>query len=568
MDLSGFSAAGVRLILEYAYLGELELRKLSEVLDVFVIADYLNIADLKMRCEYAILNHFLNSDTAVEIALFFTHYSISLNRDSLKCLQHHMSVFWSTIIKQNGWTKLPFHVFHSVIASSSLNVRNEDQVLDCVLSWIAANSQQRHHLLVALLHNVQIHMLSPGALARLQSYDQTVPCTDFQRILAEGEYFAKYRRQLKLKHRRYYENSLWIIGNYKESLVLRNTNYNTTNSDVLMYSSVTQQWFGEMSFPYNWGKTVVATSGDQIFLIGGKQWIFTEQMPLKKGSRSSFDIRYDYFDRVLRIDVTSMEMSVMSQTLPFGIRRHSAGVVNNSLYICGGQKMEHYAAKDLRFENGNADEDKDSIVVDTHVGLLLIHQNEYWTVVSEMRNPRVCHTSQSDDGRIFVVGGEIGTSRGVMPCGGDEFWDSHKNKWYSLCSPSSPRTSLVSTWGPSRSMYIFGGLDLRPDKLNFNYTFERLDIREGRWGTPQSLPAELLLFCVTTIDHDIYLVGGLFNRDESFSHTIRIFDTRAHKWRDGSELPSWQDMHSDCIDTLLYGSSNDVPYPVGLAVIK
>jgi N-acetylneuraminic acid mutarotase len=173
----------------------------------------------------------------------------------------------------------------------------------------------------------------------------------------------------------------------------------------------------------------------------------------------------------------------------------------NRIYAIGGAKNPSYSTAELRptvpVENMATNE-----VLDIATGT--------WTAAAPMLTARNHHGASLIDGKIYVVGGRIGStfiiglSNNVST---NEVYDIAKNTWAAVLGMPTPRSGIGTAVLNGR-MHVLGGEAYLNDLVGTYRTHEAFDPKTNSWQRLPPMPTPRHGLAVAEIGGKMYAVSG------------------------------------------------------------
>lgn len=173
----------------------------------------------------------------------------------------------------------------------------------------------------------------------------------------------------------------------------------------------------------------------------------------------------------------------------------------NRIYAIGGAKNPTYSTPDLRptvpVENMATNE-----VLDIATGS--------WSAAAPMLTARNHHGASLIDGKIYVVGGRIGStfiiglSNNIST---NEVYDIAKNTWAAVLGMPTPRSG-VGTAVLNGRMHVLGGEAYLNDLVGTYRTHEAFDPKTNSWQRLPPMPTPRHGLAVAEIGGKMYAVSG------------------------------------------------------------
>jgi N-acetylneuraminic acid mutarotase len=179
----------------------------------------------------------------------------------------------------------------------------------------------------------------------------------------------------------------------------------------------------------------------------------------------------------------------------------SATAVGTKIYAIGGAKNPSYSTPELR-PNVPVENVATNEVFDTEKGT--------WSAAAPMLTARNHHGAALIDGKIYVVGGRIGStfiiglSNNVST---NEVYDVEKNTWSSALGMPTPRSGIGVAVLNGR-MHVLGGEAYLNDLVGTYRTHEAYDPKSNSWQRLPPMPTPRHGLAVAEIGGKIYAVSG------------------------------------------------------------
>src|SRR6266478_3544418 len=188
-------------------------------------------------------------------------------------------------------------------------------------------------------------------------------------------------------------------------------------------------------------------------------------------------------------------------SIPEGIHHPGFAAVGGKLYSIGGARNPSYSTPELRpsvpVENVATNE-----VYDT--------ETNTWTLARPMLTARNHHGAARIDGKIYVVGGRIGStfiiglSNNVST---NEVYDVAKDTWASVLGMPTPRSGVGVAVLNGR-MHVLGGEAYLNDLVGTYKTHEAYDPKTNAWERLPPMPTPRHGLAVGEIGGKMYAISG------------------------------------------------------------
>jgi N-acetylneuraminic acid mutarotase len=257
------------------------------------------------------------------------------------------------------------------------------------------------------------------------------------------------------------------------------------------YDPATDEWAKLPDVPEGMHHPGLAAVGDKLYWIGG----FTIARPAGGGLPA-----WVPSNSVWIYDIKAKSWS-KGPNLPTPRGALTATVVGTKIYAIGGAKNPGYSTPELRptvpVENVATNE-----VFDITTGS--------WSSAAPMLTARNHHGAALIDGKIYVVGGRIGStfiiglSNNVST---NEVYDVAKNTWSSVLGMPTARSG-VGTAVLNGQMHVLGGEAYLNELVGTYRTHEAFDPKTNSWQRLPPMPTPRHGLAVGEIGGKIYAVSG------------------------------------------------------------
>jgi N-acetylneuraminic acid mutarotase len=257
------------------------------------------------------------------------------------------------------------------------------------------------------------------------------------------------------------------------------------------YEPATEQWTKLASIPEGIHHPGFATVGNKLYSVAG----FTVARPAGGGLPA-----WVPSNSLWIYDIASNQWS-KGAPLPTARGALSATAVGTKIYAIGGAKNPAYSTPELR-PNVPVENLATNEVYDTATNT--------WTAARPMLTARNHHGAALIDGKIYVVGGRIGStfiiglSNNVST---NEVYDVAKDAWASVLGMPTPRSGIGVAVLDGR-MHVLGGEAYLNDLVGTYRTHEAYDPKTNGWQRLPPMPTPRHGVAVAEIGGKIYAVSG------------------------------------------------------------
>lgn len=193
---------------------------------------------------------------------------------------------------------------------------------------------------------------------------------------------------------------------------------------------------------------------------------------------------------------------------------HPGGVVNGKIYAIGGY-------------NGKPGETGCISTVEEYDPV-----TDTWKTKAPMPTARVYHTSCVVNGKIYVIGGGIGTDNIYRTV---EEYDPETDTWTTKADMPTPRACFTCS-ALNGKIYAIGGVLDFPFKT-LTGSVEEYDPATDTWTQKTDMPIARDFHAACAVDDKIYVMGGFVSNSYSISNTIEEYDPSTDTWTSKFPMP-------------------------------
>lgn len=155
VELKGITANGLRIIVDFAYTGELKLNT-QNVEDVLSAATHLQVSDAMNLCS-KYLEASISVQNCVDILNIAELYSLEpLHLASTKFMLHN----FEELAESEQYSILNSVQLSQLLAKNSLRVTSEFMLFNLVLKWIRFDPAEREQFVSKLIQNIKLPLMS------------------------------------------------------------------------------------------------------------------------------------------------------------------------------------------------------------------------------------------------------------------------------------------------------------------------------------------------------------------------------------------------------------------------
>ncbi|XP_048765786.1 kelch-like protein 26 [Ostrea edulis] len=426
VELKGISANGLKIIVDFAYTGELKLNT-QNVEDVLSAATHLQVSDAMDLCS-KYLEASISVRNCVDILNIAELYSlVSLCQASRQFMLHN----FEELAESEQYSMMNNVQLAQLLAENSLRVSSEFLLFNLVLKWIRYDPGEREQFVSVLIENIKLPLMSGGELVEKVS---KVPIMkqnpDCSKLLTEAkDYHIVVSKQPLLQNKR-----TEVRSDTKVLVMCHASNLETFN-----FGSNKRGYLREAIVPlYN---PSVAVVDNFLYTCGGKYEGAGSSTDIATARCFRYDPRFDTWfelasmneprkdfvmlaldsklyaiagqdeNKVMHTvecyDITTNEWE-MKQPLSRHVYGHAGCVCSDKIYVSGGQ-----------------------VFVGTWKKLFAYSPSEdTWEERASMLQNRLNHVMMEVKEKIYVIGGNIEDVYGFpIPIAEIERYCPSANQW-------------------------------------------------------------------------------------------------------------------------------------------
>ncbi|XP_045535854.1 kelch-like protein 5 [Papilio machaon] len=483
ISMERVDSTALQSLVHYCYTGVIELKEESVEM-LLATASLLQLHAVTKACCTFLMNQ-LDPCNSLGIALFAEQQScLALHKSALEyTYQHFMEV-----MKQPEFLSLHVDQLANLLKSDDLNVTAEEDVCDCVLTWVHHDKDNREKYLPTLLKLVKLPLLSSEYL--IDKVEQTCgKIQECQPLIMEAVkwHLLPERRGLLASYRTRPRTS--TIGRL---LAIGGMDGNKGASNMEVYDPRTNTWSPYMRMGTRRLQFGVAVLQRKLIIVGGRDGLKT-------------------LNTVDCLDIATMSWSTLA---PMNTHRHGLGVAvlgdgpNAPVYAVGGHDGWIYL---------NSVERWDSI-------------SRSWTVVAPMAGARSTCGVAVLGGRLYAAGGRDGGAclRSL------ECYNPATNHWHN-CAPMTRRRCGLSICAAGGYLYALGGHEAPANTVGGRLAcVERYDPNTDTWTLLARLSYARDAIGSCLLGDKIVAVGGYDGAQ--YLNLVEIYDTESNTWRNLAPL--------------------------------
>jgi len=451
-------------LVEYSYTNKLIISQ-DNVFNLYVGSKLLEFGEVT---EASI--RFLKNQLQPENCLQYMDFAKSHNQSDL--FDSYILKNFGEIVKQEDFLKMNKEDLLVFIAGDKIGMESEEQVFDCILSWIHHDRSLRSGVFKDFIKHVRFNNLSSEYL---DDKIQNEPLMkEFQELKKDS---CTRLGSLSTKPRQYLNVKLMVIGGTDR--------YNELQS-VEGFDIGKNTWSSLCEMPDSRSLCGAAVVKDKVYVVGGKD-----------SNGHSTDSVYMY-DPSLDTWTSSIPR-MQSQRCDLGV-----AVLNDRIYAVGG------------VGSGGFYQDETS---DTAEVLDLSQEGtQEWKDIANMNTGRNCVSVGVLNGKIYAVGG---FDKDQELLSSVEAYDPETNVWSPVADLSLPRCG-AGVGVLDGVLYCVGG-------SNFN-SVEKYSEDTNTWSQVAEMNDSHNLPGVLTHKGRMYVVGGSHGDDYDASSSMEMYDPATNTW--------------------------------------
>lgn len=472
VEIKNMNAEVLSSLVDFAYTGSIAIT-VDNVQEVLSAASLLQISQVQDLC-CTFLKKQLDASNCLGIKSFAEANGCSQLTDVINSFarQHFQEVALGSEFLNNNWEGIA-----SLITSSELNVKKEEEVYLAVMQWVKQNPTERAQHLSKLLTHVRLPMLSVPFL--MQEVDgepllkESIECRD---LLDEAKKYHLLPESRDLRStisrfapRKSTVGTLYAVGGKESS--------ESITRSVETYNFLEDKWKEATGMIVRRQQLGVGVLDGKVYAVGGSDG------SLRLSSVECFDPTTSFWSFVAPMSTCRSGVGV--------------GVMGGAMYASGGYDGRSCLNTVERF-----DLDKN-----------------LWSPVAQMSTRRSFPGVAVFNGKLYIFGGNDGTSfLNVVEC-----YDPHINRWCTLAPLSKPRAGIgVTVLG--QQIFVAGGND-GTSRLD---SFDFFDVRSGKWHSAAHMTSSRDGVCLCALGTNLVAVGGI--NGPSYLKSAEIYDPVNNTW--------------------------------------
>ncbi|XP_069354584.1 kelch-like ECH-associated protein 1 isoform X2 [Maniola hyperantus] len=483
--LQGVCPSAMAWLVYFMYTGKVRITEVT-VCQLLPAATMFQISNVIDAC-CAFLERQLDPSNAIGIANFAEqHGCVELKQKANQFIERH----FTQVCQEEEFLQLTPQELICLIRKDELNVREEREVYNSVLSWVKFDEDRRYPRMEHILQAVRCQYLTPNFLK-----EQMSTCSVLKKVPACREYLAKIFKDLTLhkkpvvKERR--PNTPRIIyvagGYFRHSIDV----FEAFNLDDNCWTTLPR-----LTVPRS-GLGAAFLKGF-FYAVGGRN----------TSPGASYDSDW--------VDVYSPSAEQWRPCSPMATPRHRVGVavMDGLLYAVGGSAGSEYHKTVECY-----DPEKDA-----------------WTYVASMGRARLGVGVAVVNRLLYAAGGFDGARRSASV----ECYHPENNCWTEV-APMHYARSGAGVAALNQYIYVVGGYDGAAQLASV----ERYDTERDTWEEVAPVRAARSALSLAVLDNKLYAMGGYDGT--AFLDIVEIYDPSTNCWKSGTPLTSVRSGHASAV---------------------
>uniref|UniRef100_A0A2A4JEC7 Kelch-like protein diablo n=4 Tax=Heliothis virescens TaxID=7102 RepID=A0A2A4JEC7_HELVI len=483
--LQGVCPSAIAWLVYFLYTGKIRITEIT-VCQLLPAATMFQITNVIDAC-CAFLERQLDPSNAIGIANFAEqHGCVDLKKKANQFIERH----FTQVCQEEEFLQLTPQELICMIRKDELNVREEREVYNAVLSWVKYDEDRRHPRMEHILQAVRCQYLTPSFLK-----EQMSTCAVLKKVPACREYLAKIFKDLTLhkkpvvKERR--PNTPRIIyvagGYFRHSIDL----FEAFNLDDNCWTTLPR-----LTVPRS-GLGAAFLKG-LFYAVGGRN----------TSPGSSYDSDW--------VDVYNPATEHWRPCSPMSTPRHRVGVavMDGLLYAVGGSAGSEYHKSVECYDP----------------------ERDTWTSVASMGCARLGVGVAVVNRLLYAVGGFDGARRIASV----ECYHPENNCWNEV-APMNIARSGAGVAAMNQYIYVVGGYDGSQQLASV----ERYDTERDVWELVAPVHIARSALSLTVLDNKLYALGGYDGT--SFLDIVEVYEPTTNTWSSGTALTSVRSGHASAV---------------------
>lgn len=488
VSLNGIDAGTLERLLDFAYSSSLEICE-ENVQNLLAGASLLQLVPVIEAC-CAFLKVRLEPENCLGIAAFAEiHGCANLYEVSWRYALEN----FADVAQTEEFLNIPPPMLMEFIKSEDLNVKSEEEVLDCVLPWLNHDQLARRNVIHSVLQYVKLPLIPWQLLCdKLLSNDFISSSPECQLLLTNAKSFQSHP---ELFHDRSVESKEFLpyvprksVGQnmFVYAVGGETTHGRSTVNSVEQFDPVKNTW-RELT-PMDTARRGVGVGilNGLLYAVGGSDGVQALRLV------ECYDPLTNLWTRVA--DMNEDRSSV------------AAAVLNGCLYAVGGYDGIMSCLQSV---------EKYDPATDT------------WTYVAEMNIQRSMMCVATLNNKLFVVGGYDGSSD-LASC---EMYDPEQDLWV-MVEEMHSRRCMAGVAVLGGLIYTVGGCDCSQSLSSV----EVYDPSKNQWSILAEMSEPRSGVGVAVVGRKLFAVGGYTGTGSSYCSSVECYDHETNTWTYVAEM--------------------------------
>ena len=474
VELKEMKSSTISDVLHYIYTGETAIDS-SNAKDLVIVADYLIIPSLKRKAAVFLQNEMINVSSCLALESFASQYDCKQLRQAAVSFQTENFV---DVSRSEDFTLLDSRKLQELICMDELNVAEEEEVYEAVMTWVKHDLPSRECTLPELLKSVRLFSMSKSSLRRILDQElvsKSLACTRIVINALDLFLFPVLSQDISLTPRS-------SLNNYEDVVVLTPCELPSDENDndrINFFVLATMTWGSLPMVPFNCKHHDAAVCGGLLYVVGDFDSMLCFNPKLNK---------WNTLDTKLKC----IECTVTS--------------FNDELFLIGGEDSWH----DVQIYNPVLNE---------------------WRQGASMEAARAGHSAVVLQGHIYVIAGHNGEH-----CQNSaECYNPLTDQWAEISSMSDVRRSAAAVAVGGKILVVGGFGDM--SVYTVESSCEIFDPRTNQWSLVPSLGIPRASCGIVGVGDTVYLFGG--EDENECRNDVQCFDLKTSKWHEISNIPRY-----------------------------
>ncbi|KAM6935020.1 kelch-like protein 23 [Xenentodon cancila] len=471
IKLTGVDCGVLGALLDYIYTAQVCITE-SNVQSLLEAADLLQFITVKQACEEFLIR-LLDVDNCLGMHAFAElHLCPRLEREASRVM---LSRFME-LTEQEEFLEVDYERLSPLLRAQSLTVQKDEILIDAVLKWVTHDLDDRLHLILDLLHSIQLDLDEIYFRASLDVHRQYLIKNNekLKSIIVQ----ALRTNGKEISARRKVSSSMYIIGGY----------YWHPLCEVHIWDPISNAWAQGKDMPDPGRESYsISLLGANIYVTGGYRTNTVEALD----TVSIYDCDYDEWTEGCHM-ITARYY-------------HCSVALRGCIYAVGGYR-------------GGAPEPETEFYDPL---------KKRWFPVAKMIQGVGNATACVMGDKIYVTGGHYGY-RGSCTYEKIQVYSPDVNEWGIITISPHPEYGLCSV-SLNNKLYLVGGQTTVADCY---------DMEKDEWRSISVMKERRMECGAVVINGCIYVSGGYSYSKGTYLQTIEKYDPELDSWEIVGTLPS------------------------------